>query len=65
VRRQHVAESVLADQQDQRRRRAHDGLGPQPRDLALDGAFQTDDCRQPKGGEELDEVPAALHGATE
>jgi hypothetical protein len=33
--------------------------------VALDGALQTDDCRQPEGGDELDEVPAALRGAAE
>jgi hypothetical protein len=50
---------------DQCRRGADDGLGPQSRDLALDGAFQADECREPERGEKLDEVSAALRSAAQ
>jgi hypothetical protein len=53
---QDVAEAVLADQHDQRRRRADDGLGPQSRALALDGSFQADERRQPERREEFDDM---------
>jgi hypothetical protein len=38
-------------------------LGPQSRDLALDGAFQAGECREPERGEKLDEMSAALRSA--
>jgi hypothetical protein len=60
---QHVAEPVLADQQDQRRRRAHDRLRPQPSDLALYRALQADEGRQPERDEKLHQVSTALRGA--
>jgi hypothetical protein len=62
---QGVAEAVLTDQHDQRRRCANDGLGPQSRALALDGSFQADECRQPERSEKFDHVSGALHMATQ
>jgi hypothetical protein len=44
---QDIAEAVLAERHDQRRRRANDGLGSQSRALALDGSFEADKRRQP------------------
>jgi hypothetical protein len=61
---QDFAEAVLADHHDQRRRRAHDGLSSQSRDLALNRAFQADECCQREGGGKLDEMPATLDRAT-
>jgi hypothetical protein len=52
---QDVAEAVLADHHDQRRRRADNGLGPQSRHLALDGAFQAGQGCQPERRQQLDE----------
>jgi hypothetical protein len=57
---QDIAEAILTDQQDQRRRRADDGLGPQSRALALDCAFQADQRCQPERGQEFDDLPGAL-----
>jgi hypothetical protein len=56
---QNVAEPVFTDQHDQCRRGADNGLSPQSSDLALDGAFQADECGEPERGEKLDEVSAA------
>ena len=60
-----VLEAVLADQQDQRRRRADDGLRAQACALALDLAFQADQCRQAERHEQFDDLPGALTRAAE
>jgi hypothetical protein len=62
---QDVAEAVLTDQQNQRRRRADDGLRAQTRAFALDGALQTDEGGQRERGEKLDQVSAVLRRASE
>jgi hypothetical protein len=61
----HVLEPVLADQEDQRRRRSDDGLRPQSCALPLDFAFETDQCRQPEGHEQLDDLTGALTRSAE
>ena len=62
---QHIGEAVLADEQDQRRGRADDGLGAHSRALALDLALQPDQRRQSERDEQLDDLPGTLSGAAE
>jgi len=62
---QHVGESVLADQQDQRRRGADDGLRAQARALALDLALQPDQRGQAERHQQLDDLTGPLPGASE
>ena len=62
---QHVGEAVLADEQDQRRCGADDGLRAQTRALALDLAFEADERRQSERDEQLDDLPRALSRAAE
>jgi hypothetical protein len=57
---QDIAEAILTDQQDQRRRRADNGLGPQSRALALDGPFEADQRCQPERRQEFDDLSGAL-----
>lgn len=65
ARNQHVVKAVLADQQDQCRRGADDGLGTQSRALALDLAFQADQRGQSERHQQLDDLSAALTRAVE
>src|SRR6185295_16456629 len=62
---QHVGEAVLADEQDQRRCGADDGLRAQARALSLDLAFEADQRRESERDEQLDDLPRPLSGAAE
>jgi hypothetical protein len=60
-----IEEPVLAHQQDQRRSGPDDGLGAQPRALALDLAFNADERGQAERDEQFHDLPGALTGTAE